>query len=137
MREMRPLFLLILFVIANAQLFSQTVSDTMHIGASSYVEYKVNQSVGVMHARIVSDSILTIYDSSGIEMDYKIQRWLFCITREGAYQEVKITGNVLPENCRQWVNAQPSGGWICIEGVKVLMPDGTERQVIGEKWVKL
>lgn len=85
----------------------------------------------------MNDSILTVYDEAGAQVDYPVQRWVFSITKDSAYREVIISGAILPIKCREWINEQPSGGWICIEGVTVLMPDGSERKLVGEKWVKL
>jgi len=43
----------------------------------------------------------------------------------------------LPLKCREWVNEPPPTGRIYIESVVVLVPDGSERALVGEKWVKV
>lgn len=113
------------------------MSDSMHIGTDTYVHFHKKFDQGFVSARIMNDSILTIYDSAGIQVNYPVQHWVFSITKDSTYREVKISGAKLPIKYREWIYGQPSGGWICIEGVTVLMPDGSERKLIGEKWVKL
>jgi hypothetical protein len=134
---MRTIIFLILLICTGNILRGQEVTDTMKIGDATYMHYLKGSGKGYVSARITQDSVLTVYDTSGMKVDYTVQRWMFSISRNGTYQEVKITGNILPVKCREWVKEQPHSGWICIEGVVVLMPDGTERTLVGEKWVKI
>lgn len=113
------------------------MSDSMHIGSGTYVHFHKKFERGIMSARIINDSVLTIYDEAGVPVDYPVQSWVFSTTKDSAYREVRISGAILPNKCVEWINEQSSGRWICIEGVVVLMPDGTERTLVGEKWVKI
>lgn len=134
---MRSLLLFFAIAISIVHVNAQAKADTMQIGNGSYVRFHNNSGNGTVTAMITQDSVLTVYDTSGAIINYPVLRWTFSITRKGVYNEVKVKGNILPLKCRDWINEQPPTGWICIEGVVVLMPDGTERTLAGVKWVKI
>jgi hypothetical protein len=134
---MKSLLLFFALAILIVHVNAQAKAASMQIGNAHYVRFQNNSGKGIVTAMITQDSILTVYDTTGTIINYPVLRWTFSITRKGVYNEVKVTGNILPLKCREWVNEQPPTGWICIENVVVIMPDGTERKLPGEKGVKL
>jgi hypothetical protein len=134
---MKSLLFFFALAISIVHVNAQAKADTMQIGNAYYVRFHNNSGNGIVTAMITQDSILTVYDTIGAIINYPVLRWTFSITRKGVYNEVKVEGIILPLKCREWINEQPPTGWMCIENVVVLMPDGTERKLAGEKWVKL
>lgn len=134
---MKLLFLFFSLIISVLQAKAQSPTDTMKIGSATYIHSHPANDHGYVHARITQDSVLTVFDSLGNIVDYPVLRWTFSMTRKGTYCEVKMRGKILSMKCRKWIEEQPATGWMCIEGVVVLMPDGTERTLVGEKWVKI
>jgi hypothetical protein len=132
---MRTLLLFLLLCIA-ASATAQELPGTLNIGNDSFVLYNSKSTVKSFTVRMVNDSTLGVYDSTGTLRNFRIVSVVVSMTVDRNYVDQKVYGNILLPEIRTRLHALAPGEWLCFDQVVAEDESGKRYAFHGEKWVK-